>query len=48
MKVELKRKQTTVDLLRSEKDRIQRYKEELEGITVFIICIIPSILFIYF
>ena len=31
MKVELKRKQTTIDLVRSERDRIQRYKDELEG-----------------
>lgn len=35
MKVELKKKQTTIDLVRSERDRIQRYKEELEGITNF-------------
>lgn len=30
MKVELKKKQTIVDMVRSERDRIQRYKEELE------------------
>lgn len=34
MKVELRRKQTTIDMIRSERDRIQRYKEELEGIEI--------------
>ncbi|KFM71579.1 hypothetical protein X975_02585, partial [Stegodyphus mimosarum] len=30
LKIELKRKQTSIDLMRSERDRIQRYTEELE------------------